>query len=177
MVLSVDQMQQLRTANPFLSEDDYIYADRMVTTETGLSTNTVFPIILQYTNTSLGVLQYALEEPDEVLLVGRAIKSGAIAPAANASTLLEAANQGSSKMITTVIVSNYSAMAQGISLRHLVLGGASVPPEADNIIFLPSPSVPVGTTPIRLNLMLRPGDQLNALSTAGSCSFVAYIQA
>lgn len=175
MVLSVDQLAQLRTANPFLSEDDYIYADRYISENTGLTTAQTFAKLLENTTTSLGVLQYALEEPDEVLLVGRPFRSGAIAPAANVPTILETATT-SSKLVNTVIVTNYLGAAQGCALYHVVNGVVSVPFDADAILYLPPPAIPNGTTPIRLNVLLRPGDQLRATAFSGSCAFVAYIQ-
>jgi hypothetical protein len=173
-VLTESQISQLEVANPFLGRDWFIFADNEVRSQVGLSTDEIFSKLLEFTNTSLGVLQYLLEEPDEVLLQMYPFKSGAIAPLPNVSTLLEKADS-SSKVVAGVTVTNYLGAPQGIALYHVVDGVPSTPFDADAIIFIPSPGIPVGTTPIKLNFALRPGDELRALSTGGSCNFVAYI--
>lgn len=174
MALSVAQLAQLRTANPFLSDEDFKYADFYITDSTGLVTADIFAKLLEYTTTSLGVLQYLLEEPDEVLLNVYPFKSGTATPAANTITDLETATT-SSKVVTGVMVSNLGAATCGISLYHLVGGVASANPESDTIIFIPAGSFPIGTTPVRLRFALRPGDKLRCKSTNATTSFVSYI--
>jgi hypothetical protein len=173
-MLSEVQLSQLTAANPFLDADAYIFLDDYLVNAVELTTDEIFPKLLEYSTLSLGVLQYILEEPDETLLNMYPFKSGSVAPVANISTLLEKA-ETSSKVVAGVVVTNYSGAAQGIALYHVVDGAASVPFDADAILYIPSPGVPNGTTPLKINLQLRPGDELRCLSTAGNCGFVSYI--
>jgi hypothetical protein len=173
MALTNVQLEELRIANPFFDEEAYKLMDFEITSKVNLTTEEVYVKLLEFVTTSLGVLQYILEEPDEVLLNVYPFRSGGVVAGSTPVVLEEATT--SSKTVQAVIVTNYQGSPQGIAIYHVLNGTPAPDFSADAIIWLPEPMIPVGTTPIKLNLMLRPGDQLRVLSTKGSCAFVAYI--
>jgi hypothetical protein len=177
MSFTSDQLSQLKQANPFLGDDlEWQWICYQIGQMTGLSSDQTFPKTLEYAQLSLGVQQYLLETPSEVLNQVAIRLSNQVRPAAEVLTLLQ-----------DVLETNNIAM---INILNPGLGSGAA---ADNDIAILY-HVPVGVDPqdvhivvnriiyllppynrLPFQIQIQPGERIFCKSVGGRLNFASYV--
>ncbi len=169
------QLSQLRAANPFIGDDlEWQYLGYIIAEQTGLSSDQIFDKTLEYADISLGVLQYLLETPSEVLNNLAIRLSNQVRPAAGVVTLLQDVLETNN--ISLINILNPGLGNEGdndiATLYHVPKDTepADVHIVVSRIVFvLP----PYNRFPFRVQI--QPGEKIYCKSVSGRLNFQSYV--
>jgi hypothetical protein len=174
---STDQLSQLKQANPFIGDDlEWQYLGYVIREQTGLSSDQIFSKTLEYTQTSLGVLQYLLETPSEVLNQMAIRLSNQVAPAAGVVTLLqdvlETNNIAMINILNPALGSGAAADNDIATLYHVPAGAdpLDVHIVVNRIVYL---LPPYNRFPFQIQI--QPGERIFCKSVGGRLNFASYV--
>lgn len=175
MTFASEQLSQLRNANPFIGDDlEWQYLGYLITQQTGLSSGQIFEKTLEYAEISLGVLQYLLETPSEVLNTLAIRLSNQVRPGAGVVTLLQDALDVTN--ICNVNILNPGLGNEGdndIATLYHVLDGqqpGDVNICVNRIVYL---LPPYNRFPFQIQL--QPGEKIYCKSVGGRLNFQSYL--
>jgi hypothetical protein len=167
MALTDAQLAELQAEQPFFDAETWAWIDSEIAAQTGLTTADFFAQLKVQATNSLGILQYLLETPDEVLFGMPQRLSNQVRPAGNTITELQAVL--AVQNVATVNVVNTSAASETITIYHRRSGQAA----ADSNIAVMEPLA--ATSRKAWQFALQPGETLSVRSSAGTSTFSCYL--
>jgi hypothetical protein len=176
MSFTSEQLSQLRAANPFLGDDlEWQYLGYLIREQTGLSSDEIFEKTLEYAATSLGVLQYLLETPSEVLNTLAIRLSNQVRPGAGVVTLLQDVLETNNVAMLNILNPTLGSAESGVDIAYLYHCPVDVEPTDLNIVLVRNLYVlpPYNRLPFRIQI--QPGERIFCKSVGGKLNFASYV--
>jgi hypothetical protein len=173
---STDQLSALRTANPFIGDDlEWQYLGYVIREQTGLSSDQIFAKTLEYAQTSLGVQQYLLETPSEVLNQVAIRLSNQVRPDPGVVTLLQDVLETNNVAMLNILNPTLGSVGSGMDIAYIYHVPVGVEPTDMQIVLVRNLYVLPPYNRFPFQIQIQPGERIFCKSVGGRLNFASYV--